>query len=158
MAWKRPDLDLYEQVDVQDFLETIVDARVVDLLEEKVPAISPAASVRELLYRMVTEKKLAFVVWRNKPHGIVTYHDALLSFASGKSAKATKVSEIVGNGGVYAASPDTRVLPLLLWMTENTIPMVAIYDGEAFQGIFTASTALEHLAKLLTGVRKAPTA
>ncbi len=107
---------------------------------------------------MVSEKKLAYVVWKNKPHGIVTYMDALLGFASGKSAKATKVSEIVGNEGVYAVGPDTQVLPLLLWMTEHSVPMVAVFDGDVFQGIFTSSTAFEHLSRLLRRLGKPATA
>ncbi len=75
--------------------------------------------------------------------------DALLGFASGKSAKATKVSEIVGQDGVYAVSPGTRALPLLLWMIKNAIPMVVVFEGDEFLGVFSTTSAFEHFSKLL---------
>lgn len=158
MNWRSPDLGLYRDVDFQDLLKALMEGRVADFLEANMPAISPRANVREFVHRMMTERKLAYLVWRHEPHGIATYLDALLSFAAGKSAKATRVSEIVRDEGVYATSPDTPVLPLILWMTENSVPMVAVFKGGSLLGIFTAVTAFEHFVRLLRKGRERGTA
>lgn len=155
MAWKKPDLGVYDNIELRGLLDSLTDANVEEFLEEQIPAISPRASGREMLYRMISERKLAYLVWRNAPQGIVTYLDALLGFASGKSAKATKVSEMAGQGGLYAVSPDTRVLPLLLWMMRNAVPMVAVFEGDDFVGIFTTAGVFERLIRSAKEVRKA---
>ncbi len=140
LVWKRPDLDGYEAQE-RVFLEDLSGSSAGDLLEPKNPAISPDATVRDLLFRMITERKLAFVIWRNGPHGVVTYQDVLRSFAAGESAKTSKVSEIVGQEGMFAVEAETPALPLLWWMIRSSVPMVAVFRGEKFLGIFTASSA-----------------
>lgn len=147
MAWKRPDLDSYSARDLRGLLEDLSAARAADLLETKNPAISPDASVRDLLYRMITERKLAYVVWRGGPHGVVTYQDVLRSFAAGEIAKTKKVSEIVGQEGMFAVEGDTKALPLLQWMMRNAIPVVTVFKGKEFLGIFTASSAFEQMSE-----------
>jgi predicted transcriptional regulator len=155
LNWKRPDLDAYEGIDLRRILESLEEARVADFMEERIPAVSPDASVRELLYRMISERKPGYVVWRNAPQGLVSYLDALLGFASGRSAKATKVSEIMVQEGLWAVDPDTKVLSLLLWMVKNSVPMVAVFKNEDFMGIFTMAGAFERLVKSAQEVRKA---
>lgn len=155
MSWKRPDLGAYEGVDLKRLLASLQEAKVGDLMEERIPAVSPEATVRELLYRMISERKPGYVVWRNAPQGLVSYLDALLGFASGRSAKATKVSEIMAREGIYAVDPDTRALPLLLWMVSHSVPMVAVYRDEEFLGIFTTASAFERLIRSAQKVRKA---
>ncbi len=155
MSWKRPDLTRYEETGLEDVCHTLAEARVAEFLEDKIPAISPDAPVRELLFRMVTERQLAFVVWRNRPHGVVTYLDALLSFASGMSAKVTQVEEIAREENTYAVPPDTPVLHLLLWMAEHGVPTVIVFDEERFLGIFTTSSAFGRMADELEGAAEA---
>lgn len=147
MAWKRPDLNSYKERDPRGILEDLSETRAADLLETKNPAISPDASLRDLLYRMITERKLAYVIWKGGPHGVVTYQDVLRSFAAGEVAKTTKVSEIVGQEGMFAVEDDTKAMPLLQWMMRNAVPMVAVFRGEEFLGIFTASSAFERASE-----------
>ncbi len=147
MAWKRPDLDNYEEQDLGGFLKDLSKAKAVDLLETKNPAISPEVPVRELLFRMITERKLAYVIWKDGPHGVVTYQDVLRSFAAGESAKTTKVSEIVGQEGMFSVKAETPALPLLQWMMRNSVPIVAVFKDEEFQGVFTAYSGFERSVK-----------
>lgn len=146
LSWKRPDLTRYESVPLEGLPGALTEARVSEFLEDKISAISPDAPVRELLFRMVTESQLALVVWRSKPHGVVTYLDALLSFASGMSAKVTHVEDIAREENTYAVAPDTPVLPLLLWMADHGVPMVIVSEEERFLGIFTTSSPFRHMA------------
>ncbi len=96
---------------------------------------------------MITERKLAFVIWRGGPHGVVTYQDVLRSFAAGEVAKTTKVSEIAGQEGMFAVEGDTKAMPLLQWMMKNSVPLVAVFRDEEFLGIFTASSAFERASE-----------
>lgn len=146
LSWKRPDLSPYEGLGPEALSRSLADAHVSGFLEAKIPAISPEATVRELLFRMVTEKQLAFVVWRNRPTSVVTFLDALLAFASGMSPKTIRVADIAREENTYAVPPETPVLPLLLWMSRHGVHMVIVHEEEGLLGIFTPASALERAA------------
>lgn len=142
-----PDLIRYEDADWETSLKGLAEVKVRELLEESVPAISPRATVRELLFRMAKERRTAYVVWEDEPTGSVSQAEALLGYASGMNAKVTRVRDIARGDDMFVVNSDTPALPLVIWMFENNVPLVAICDGEAFQGIVTPSSALSRMAK-----------
>lgn len=135
----------YRPEDLERLLQSAASARVQDLMERKNPAVAPRATVRDLLYRMITEERSAFVVWEDGPVGTVTCRDAIKSYAAGASAKARRVSDLMGEASGYAVAAGAPALPVLLWMVRHDIPMVAVMEGEEFRGIFSPSRALAQL-------------
>lgn len=123
-------------------------ATVEGFADPTVPAVSPRASLRELLFRMVSEKRSAFLVWQDVPLGTVSHIDVLLAFAAGRNAKLTGVEQVMQGGAVHAIPPDAPLLPTLAWMVTESVPLVVLTDGEEVRGVLTVSGAFARLDQL----------
>lgn len=126
-------------------LGTAVDAAV--------PAVSPRATLRELIYRMLSEGRTAFLVWREAPLGVVTVWDLLAAFAAGRPAKATRVEEVMGTEEVYVVDPGAPLLPVLGWMEAAGVPLVVLLEKGEVRGVLTVRGALGRLGR---GSREGP--
>lgn len=120
-----------------------------NFLERSLQAVSPKSTLKDLMYRMVSERRDAFVVWEEGPKGIIDYHHVLVALAAGKQPKNTTIEDVFRPSPIPCVEKSENVLGVLAWMAKKRSKMVAVVEGSQFLGVITLESLMKGLADLI---------
>lgn len=122
---------------------------VRDMIRKKgseVFSISPDASVLEVLSLMAKHNTGAMmVVWNGKIEGIVSERDCVRKMdLEGRSAKTTKVSEIMTSKVIYVEAGQ-QLEECMALMIDKNIRHLPVYDGKELLGLISVRDVLREV-------------